>query len=343
MLSLDISAIALEVPNIAVQKSKLGTMMPRAYSHLFDPAGDFSRPPTVRRGVTTMWSPAYDARVAKNEVRASDLASIAATSLSKELPDQAQRVAATIHTQCTLDQQILGSNCMRIGQECFDRASEVVTVGQMGTAGLPTALRLIESYSTEAGTLFAITAADKWIAPFYRRFGDLTYSDCGGCVLIGHDLEQPLATISNISTLVRPSLEDPWNACSGQVNSFLENLAVDSILELLKESSNIDTNEVFILGDECGSTVHKKVSQRTGLSNLTSQTDSEEQTHSSSASLLVSLNSAIDYAEKNQKEITVAIWTASLSGHSGAILVKCFPSSQQIKHDWVSIPDAGLH
>lgn len=36
MFSLDISAIALEVPERATQKSKLGTMMPRAYNHLFD-------------------------------------------------------------------------------------------------------------------------------------------------------------------------------------------------------------------------------------------------------------------------------------------------------------------
>jgi hypothetical protein len=335
-MSLDLRALDLHLPPRATHTSLLGAKDPCAYMHLFDMAGRRSRPPTVARGVMSMPCEAFDAPTAGTLERGTDMASLVVGRMLAFHPAQAEQVGTILHAQCTLDQQMLGSTCLRLRRDHLAGVPRYATIGQLGTAGLPTALRLA-SYPplpcNAARQLTCVSASDKWIAPFVQRFPCLTFADAAAACLaapaggdayaIAHVLDM------EISTRARPF--DLWTAPASMHEDFLLAHILDCATSVLSRS-DFRRSRLLLIGDGMAAPLGDRLADSLGLTGLPPAAN----VHLSSASPLFSIGAVIAAAAVREQLLDALVWTASPGGQAAAMLVRCRPDAVRTPTGWTA-------
>lgn len=348
---LKLMALTVDVPQPVAHQSLLGTVAPQTYKHLFDEAGAFSRPSTVRRGITRIYTDSYQAPAFTPETRNSEQASHVVSQLAQALPQAMPKVGTILHTQCTLDQQILGSTCLRLQHEHAKAARLTQTIGQNGTAGIAMALRLAgvlsEPGESGAGDVTLISASDKWMAPFYRRIPDLvTYGDASAACLVQADLDGSrlsdgaIAVIEDIVWSEAPLSEEAWAEPAESVQARLVDWASTHVRTLMDRIPATQRRQAVLMGDAYSQALSERVAHQAQWSGevvLASDAGRSTGVHLSSASPLVALADLLALANKRGKDIEAVIWTASLSGHAAALRVRCSAQARPITHGWVSV------
>ncbi|MCA3242305.1 MAG: hypothetical protein ING89_13495 [Rubrivivax sp.] len=340
-MMLGLRALATCLPEIADQHSLLGPQVNGAYRHLYDPAGKRSRPPTVPRGVFLMPCPAYATPTAAAEERVADLAAEAVRRVLLDSGGAADRVRSILHTQCTLDQQILGSTCLRIEHEHFRHATRTATIGQLGTAGLPTVLRLAAMDLAQAGpqALVCVSAADKWVAPFVRHVpGFVTYGDAAAALLVGpaQGAGADVATLQALRVDTQAPALDPWTAAAPRLNEALLQHAEAVLRPLLGADEADHVDGPWLFGDGYSARLTEQLALRLGLPRERAPV-AQTPGHLSSASPVFALAQAVEAAVALGRDIDVLVWTASSAGHAGAMRLRCHASARQHATGWLGV------
>ncbi len=332
-MMLGLRAVATCLPAVADHKSLLGPVVPAAYRHLYDPAGKRSRPPIVPRGVFTAPCAPYAAPTAAIEERIADLASESVRRLLLTQPGAAARVRAILHAQCTLDQQILGSTCLRIEHDHFARAASSATIGQLGTAGLPTVLRLVADDLARCTpqALGCVSAADKWAAPFIRHVpGLVTYGDAAAAVLVGRPLgpEDDIAELQALECSTRALAYDLWTADAERQRAALLD-HVEAVVRPLLQGDG----PLWLFGDGYGAELTDRLAERLGWPAERAPA-AEAPGHLSSAAGLFSVAQAVKTAVELGRDIDAVVWTASPAGHAGALRLRCHAAARRATSGW---------
>jgi hypothetical protein len=330
-----IYALATHLPANRPHDNLLGPVLRSANNHLFHPAGKFSRPSIVPRGVTRLTSPVYEAPTAGDQERTADLASLAVGKLLAAIPQAKDTVRAVFHSQCTLDQQLVGSGCLRIQDDYFGQAELAMMIGQLGTAGIPTVFRLA-SLSLESGQLTCISACDKWIAPFVRSVpGMLTYGDASAACLAGAMKagSMPIAVIENIFTSCVPPPGDLWSTSVAVQRQYLLDHVRDVIEALLTQCPDLQRDELVLIGDGYGSAFAAELGAAWSVEPVPNLCPD---IHLSSASPLFALSKAIGLAVERGQEQRAVIWTVSQAGHAGAMLVRTWSGALGKNGAWLA-------
>lgn len=335
-MNLAIHALAVQQAPLASHTNLLGTPLPSAYHHLYDEAGKFSRPDSVRRGVTRMYTAEYQAPTSDSARRCADMASSAVGEVLVSSPALADRVDQILHTQCTLDRQILGSTCLRIQHDHFPHAGSSLTIGQLGTAALPTMFRMLKCQASASDRgLCSVSASDQWIAPFYRRIpGIVTYGDVSAACLVGAASDAPvIARINSIRTSYRRMPAGPWNVAPEHVLDGICAAASDCIELLLAEAGKgISRDALLIAGDCYDGNVAERVALKVGIANRVVSASNE--VHLSSAALLASVQRVVDVVVSGGEDRHAIVWTSSLSGHAGALLLRIHADAERTAVGW---------
>jgi hypothetical protein len=330
--ALTVHSLTTWLPAVRRQDSLLGSAVPGTYFHLFDPAGEASRPPTVRRGLSMLACAPYEAPVADAELNVAQMASAAVEALLSGQAERKPGIALALHAQCTLNQQILGSSCLLVGHEQLPQVPRTASVGQLGTAGMPTVLRLaaLELAGTAAGSLACLSASDKWIAPFFRRTPDVVLlADAAAACLVGVGPGPGVARIEAVATVFEPPAGAPWDCPSDVAREQLVRLAVRAVQALRIAPGDAPC----LIGDRYDAAVGSAVAQRTGLQALDPPTPVPTW-HAGSAEPLFSIARGVAAAVRLGRPLDLVVWTASVAGAAGALRVRCDATSQASGHGW---------
>lgn len=334
-VDLGVASIAVQVPPSAQHSSLLGSVMHSAYRHLFEAAGERSRPPTVRRGATRIPCEPYSAPTAGLEERASDLAVHVVGAMIAHSPFAKSKVRTVLHAQCTLDQQILGSACLRIAHEHFSSAMSAATVGQLGTAGVPTAFHLA-SLAAESDSFICVSASDKWLAPFIRHIPGLaTYADAAAACLVG--VERPgvasVAVVESVVTSCRPPAFDLWRAPAQVQRESIFDHAQGCIAQLLEERHDLGRDALAIGGDGYCGDLSLRLAEHFGLRGGLLE-ELAPGCHLSAAAPLATLQSAVGAAVRRSSPLRALVWTATPAGHAAALLLRASPDAVATPNGW---------
>jgi hypothetical protein len=324
-------------PTLQWHKSKLGTVVSGAYPHLLTPAGIASHPPYVRPGIQVLHSKPYQAPIAAESVRIGQMASMVVGQLLDGQSALRKDIGFVFCTQCTLDQQILGSACLRVCHEHhLSKATLARTFGQMGTACIPTAMQLAAAHiaGQKLETLACITASDKWVAPFVRQFSGLvTYGDAAAACFVGQPQELGIATIEAVNTVLRPYEGNLWTTPAQVLQDHLIDLAAECA-GAVHGNAAVDA----LIGDQYIGRFEHAVSKRTGIPLLMGHGLEPEgpQIHLSSASPLFAISRALEVNQGRSKAMRLVVWTVSLSGFAGAMRLLLLPGSRLQGSTWRS-------
>jgi hypothetical protein len=332
-MTLVITALGIRLPPVRATASLLGAPISTAYVPLYAKAGAHSRPHTVRRGVMSLASPPYEAPIAAATESGEDAASAIVGELVSEDRATAERVGSIVHVQCTLNQQVLGSTCLRLVHEHFKPRTQALAIGQLGTAGVPTALALQARAGN--GDAACISTSDKWVAPFYRRIpGVVTYGDAAAACLVAHDgcRGSAIAVIEQVVTACRPSGLDPWVSPAEMQLGHLHDHARDCIETLLQHVPPVEQRDLRLAGDEYADGLGGRIAETVGLAML--QRSFPAGVHLASVSPLAAIADGIAAAQRDAKPCRLAIWTAGVAGHAAALLVTCYPTARRIANGW---------
>jgi hypothetical protein len=337
-MTLALTAIGVRLPPSRVSASFLGAAISSAYLPLYAKAGTHSRPHTVRRGVMSLSSPPYEAPILDQAESCEDAASAIVGELVSADPSAALRVRSVLHVQCTLNQQVLGSACLRLVHSYFKQPADVLAIGQLGTVGVPTALALLPHARShdDAAALACVSASDKWVAPFYRRIpGLVTYGDAAAaCMVAPAGLPRGgIAVIERIMTSCQPSGLDPWVDPADRHLDHLHDHARDCIETLLRPVPTDERRHLRLAGDDYAEGLGARVARSVGLEPLARSFPAG--VHLASASPLAAIADGIASAQRERSACRLVVWTATMAGHAAALLVTCEPSARRIPGGWV--------
>ncbi len=335
MIALDVITLATVMAPSVLHRSRLGAADANTYHHLYEPAGAFSRPTSVARGVTRQWCEPYNAPAAAAGVRISDLAVAAAHAAAAPFGRAPLDVTDVLHAQCTLDEQILSSVCLRVKSEVFARARDSVAIGQAGTTGAAVALGLAATIIGPDAAV-AITSADKWIAPFFRKRGDVPMADAAACCIVGRH-PRPIARIVALHNLVGAPLDDFWAADGAAFDRHTTGLAIAAIEGLRQRIGSLPA-DARIAGDARTSATDETVSNRVAIRPLDAPIEGRRGIHLGSAALIAALDDGVAVAVARGVKIPLVLWTACPSGHAAAALVLCRPDARATTHGWSAFP-----
>jgi hypothetical protein len=335
---LDLHALDLYRPPAAAHSSRLGAKEPYVNTHLFDKAGAWSRPPTVARGVMAVACDAFDVPTAAAAERSTDMASLVVGRMLAGQRGQSARVGAILHAQCTLDQQKLGSTPLRLRHDHLPDVPRYATIGQLGTAGLPTALRLAACPPLPGGgadrPLTCVSAADKWLAPFVQHFpGLLSYADAAAACLAapsgGH--AYAIAHVLDMEISTRPLPYDLWTAPAQAQEEFIF-AHVQDCAERVRRRADFRRAGLRLIGDCMAAPLGERLAGSLGMARLADAAPC----HLSSASALFSIGTAIEAAAAREQILDALVWTASLGGQAAAMLVRCRPDAVRTQTGWTA-------
>jgi hypothetical protein len=297
----------------------------RGYRHLDTAAGFLSVPPSrAARAALGYHVGATDPAIADAGLRSVELADLACAELLKAAgPVRAGSVRNLVHCQATLDEQPLVSTCMKVGLMSLPAVSQALTVGQLGTAPVPSALALARSNLRAGLGASVITAADKWLTPFDRQFGALvTYADAAGALLVGEGAG--IARLHALEARVLPQRRPFWDRAldlvAAEMIEHVGALLRDCLAEAGWRTEDVDV----ILGDRYGCDIPARIAQACGLPDSAQPPDPERGgAHLSSAEFMRSLTLLLHVARAREGVTRGAVWTASPSGAAAVALLEC--------------------
>jgi hypothetical protein len=251
------------------------------------------------------------------------------------MPEAKNSVSAVFHSQCTLDQQLTASECLRIQNDYFGRAELAMMIGQLGTAGIPTVLQLA-LLSHKTGQLTCISACDKWIAPFVRCVPQMvTYGD-GSAACFADEMKSgsvPIVLIEKIVTSCVPPPGDLWSTPAAVQRQYLLDHVRDVTEALLSQSPHVRRDELVMIGDGYGSAFAAELAASLSIEPVPNVCS---EVHLSSASPLFALSKAIGLAVERGREQLALIWTVSQSGHAGAMLIRTCSGAVENDGVWLT-------
>ncbi|NVN09786.1 beta-ketoacyl-[acyl-carrier-protein] synthase family protein [Nguyenibacter vanlangensis] len=322
--ALGIYAIATDLPSSQEVSSIRGTNIVGVFPHMFfTEAGQHSCPPID--GFDEVQSIA--AIPVARGVRIPDMASAAVNKLGLT---EDTSISHVLHAQCMLDENILGSTCLRIQHDHFPSALSAMSLDQLGTAGVPTALRLagLQLLDSDQSGRVCLSAADKWVSPFYRRHPGLApLGDAAAACVVGpaNSEVKPLATIGAEYLTLAQAPETLWATVGDTLEQFVKTSALGAVGGLLSSTgTDIDAIDL-ILGDGIADATRRDIAHSLGVP---ADRLWNPEIHYGSAAPLFGIAELIRRAKSSSLPMRGIVWTVSLSGHAAAILIEC-PGEKQ--------------
>ncbi|WP_394843527.1 hypothetical protein LZC95_41575 [Pendulispora brunnea] len=318
---LSIVAAAAHVPEriafhgVQAQERNLG------YAHLLFRSASFARPRgrgrmTEEEGARLATRAPATLPVARRAKSVSDLATGAAKALREKVGHAV--MAKTTHilvAHGALNQQIAESLPGRVQFELGIKDALPLGVSQLGTLGIYAAWPLLDGLLRRAEDQALLIAADKWIYPFFRSFGDcVSFGDGAAAVLVRRG-----DAVRGFALEHGAAIDDPWSRTPSQLRAALLPLAVAAgrraLLHAGIERGQLDS--IVAPGHEQGFTdavadaLEIRAEQRHRR---------REPGHMSSADSLVAFLEYQSTLPAGSRR-TVLLWDAALCGAAGAMVV----------------------
>lgn len=306
---------------------ELAALAGGGYPHLASPAGRASRPPSasVRGALGYLPGPPLRPRVPAGR-RVADMADAAGGRLAQlagaPLSGAVRRV---LHCQATLDRQILASSCLRTAFAHFPKHEAALTLGQVGTSGVPTALQLAAMLGASDPELLAISAADAWIDPFDGDFTPLVnYGDAAGALLVSTEEPSvpPLALVEAVRTGWSPAA--PLHALGPECAAEAMVAGVARLIGELRAARLLDGRPLDgVIGEAYGLRLAERVLERAGLAG--GELAVARAHHFGNAEFINSLLCGVARAHAAGAARRFLLWSASPCGAAAVALVCCLP------------------
>ncbi|SMF37463.1 hypothetical protein [Pseudobacteriovorax antillogorgiicola] len=206
-----------------------------------------------------------------------------------------------IHSQCTINDNFLGSRCLRIHHE-HGLPCESIAIDQVGTAGIGASLMLLGLSRSQGCVL--LTCADQWLSPFTTTsIEGFSYQDACGALFLGSSFtDQTIATIEWISSF------------SGHKSESHENLFQSFSIWLSRLVRDKASSPDLVIGEAYPTYLTKHIGSVLTVSNVAPARSS----HEASAAAIASI---VEGSKSLQNGGRALIWSLSLSGHGYAFFV----------------------
>lgn len=297
------------------------------YVHLMLKSATFARPRgrgRIKDDETTRLAPSAPATlpIAPRGQSLSDLAVGAAKALRDKVgSDVLARTTHIVLAHATLNQTITESIPGRIQVELGLKNVLPLAVSQVGSLGFYAALPLIDGLLASSGQVLLV-AADKWLYPFFRAFGDLVaYGDGAAAMLLRRDEAPAMASVRGFAFESGPAIDDPWARAPEDLRAALLPLAVAAgrrALEHARGRSGVGRDAIdAVVPAGFDGVDTDAVADALELPN----TRREHPGHLSSADAPAALLYAQQSLRAGERK-TVLLWDAALCGAAGAAVVE---------------------
>ena len=189
--------------------------------------------------------------------------------------------------------------------------------------------------------MICVSASDKWIAPYVRRYpGLVTYGDAAAaCLLSAAPNGSYVADVLATAAISRPLSFDFWLAPHDVRMGSVVDVAVNAIRNLLlsdgvDEDGSIDSLIDGVIGDVYEPEVCAYIAAEIGLSDHMILSTSMK-SHASSAAPLAAISQGVELAQATGRTMHFIVWTASISGHAAAMLIRCHPNAASVQGTWL--------
>jgi 3-oxoacyl-[acyl-carrier-protein] synthase III len=297
------------------------------YLHLLLKSAAFARPRgkgRIQGDEAARFAPSAPAAlpIAPPAQSLSDLAAGAATALRARV--DADVLAQTTHivlVHATLNQAVAESIPGRLQVELGLKNVLPLAVSQVGSLGFYAALPLIEGLLAGAGQVLLV-AADKWLYPWFRVFGDLVaYGDGAAAMLVRRDPARAMASVRGFAFETGPAIDDPWARTPSDLTAALVPLAVVAGRRALadaQERTGLERDAIAAVAPAgFGSAAASAVADALDLPS----SRREHPGHLSSADAPAALLHEHQALRAGERK-TVLLWDAALCGAAGAAVVE---------------------
>jgi hypothetical protein len=329
-------------PNLAAEPP--AALHQAAYPHLACPAGIASIPPSDQALLHRGYARTDASDGGAQGDRASDSID-ACVGILADLVGNARRdaVDSVYHCQATLNETITESTCLRIGFAHFPKHRQRMTLGQVGTSGVPLALQLCAMRRHRADTGALIAASDSWTKPFLGSFGDLVnYRNAHAAMLVRRRTPEDSApSIADIHGLRHVLSGHPlpfWERDPDDIAAAMVIATKDVIAGVMNDVGWRRDDIHFVAGETYGRGIPARIAESAGLSGLP-LLGCNARGHDSSAAFVTAVTEGVALATGVNGHVNGLIWSASPCGASSAAAVTCYPSSMAehgLHHVWIS-------
>ena len=325
---LRIRAIASHAPDTTPFQAVQAREKNIGYGHLLYKSAVFSMPRGKGRidaeeTLRLLPTASIELPVAPPAQSGADLALEAVALLREHI--QADTLAQVTHivvTNSALNQRINESVAGRIQHALGLPKALPFAIGQAGTAGVFSALSMIEALVSLGGKVLLV-ASDKWLYPFFRAWGDLVvYGDGAAAILLDGDDEAGPGWGSIRASAVHygAAIDNPWGLTPAALAERLHPLAV-SAAQTAIERAGLNASDIdWVLPAGFGDSFTLGVSRELGIAQDRHFEFGARPHHSSAAPLLSLLR--LRASLPPGKTATVLLWDAALCGTAGAIVAE---------------------
>ena len=241
-----------------------------------------------------------------------DLASAATHALPREA------VVGTTHivlAHATLNQAVAEAIPGRLQHELGLKRVLPLAVTQLGSLGFYAALPLLEGLLGDGQAL--VVAADKWLYPLFRGFGDLVaYGDGAAAMIMRRDPAGATAVIHGHALELGPAIDDPWARTPAELRAQLVPLAIAAGRRAIQHAKLERPAIDAILPAGFGAAEIDAVAGALELRNAPRAAG-----HLSSADTPIALVEAQRALAAGERK-TVLVWDAALCGAAAAAVVE---------------------
>ncbi|MQT99831.1 MULTISPECIES: hypothetical protein [unclassified Pseudomonas] len=325
---LRIRAIASHAPDTTPFQAVQAREKNIGYGHLLYKSAVFSMPRGKGRidaeeTLRLLPTASIELPVAPPAQSGADLALEAVALLREQIPaDTLAQVTHIVVTNSALNQRINESVAGRIQHALGLPKALPFAIGQAGTAGVFSALSMIEALVSLGGKVLLV-ASDKWLYPFFRAWGDLVvYGDGAAAILLDGDDEAGPGWGSIRASAVHygAAIDNPWGLTPAALAERLHPLAV-SAAQTAIERAGLNASDIdWVLPAGFGDSFTLGVSRELGIAQDRHFEFGARPHHSSAAPLLSLLR--LRASLPPGKTATVLLWDAALCGTAGAIVAE---------------------
>jgi 3-oxoacyl-[acyl-carrier-protein] synthase III len=255
----------------------------------------------------------------------SDLALDAVNALGARA--DAQAFSETTHivvAHASLNQQIVESVAGRV--QCVLGLEDALplALGQCGTLGLYAALPLAQGLLRDGGQMLLV-AADKWLYPFFRVYGNLVaYGDGAGALLLRHELRHDAAgrgaRVLGSALACGSVIDDPWSVDPRELEQRLLAQAAQAATDALADAGVRAAQIGCFAPGGFGASFRSALGVALGIDSGRLLARGEV-AHLSSADTLASLDAAQAALAPGERRLAL-FCDAALAGMAGALVVE---------------------
>jgi 3-oxoacyl-[acyl-carrier-protein] synthase III len=248
----------------------------------------------------------------------SDLALAAVTALRDQVAaDELARTTHIVLAHATLNEAIAESIPGRLQVELGLKHVMPLAVSQVGSIGFYAALPILHGLLAGGGQVLLV-AADKWLYPFFRVFGDLVaYGDGAAAMLVRRDDGPAMAAVRGFALEYGAAIDDPWARTPAELRAALVPLAIAAGRRALDHAGVARDAIAAVVPAGFASADADRVADALELP----RARRAQPGHLSSAdtpAALVAEHQALRPGERK----TVLVWDAALCGAAGAAVVE---------------------